>query len=201
MPAKWCTLTPRVHARGVVLRILVLGKETHFFYCGAPSAQVWVPAQIWVPPCRQGRAEGCGCPMEGCGGECEDGWHVMGECKGKGMREVRRSVVEGMLGKVRKIEGVGREMQWMIRALWGLDGEGSLMRWEELDWEECGEAVGGQQTHQELAALQPDIRTQKLKKPSTNNENRFASLLGDILIGAISEVAKQKIIDEFVRFY
>ena len=22
---------------------------------------------------KQGRAEGCGCPMEGCGGECEDG--------------------------------------------------------------------------------------------------------------------------------
>ena len=51
MAAKWCTLTPRVHARGVVVRILVLGKETHFFYCCAPSAQVWVPAQIWVPPC------------------------------------------------------------------------------------------------------------------------------------------------------
>ena len=94
---------------------------------------------------RQGRAEGCGCPMEGCGGECEDGWHVMGECRGKGMRETRRSVVEGMLGKVRKIEGVGREMQWMIRALWGLDGEGCLMRWEELDWEEYEEAVGEQQ--------------------------------------------------------
>ena len=43
------------------------------------------------------------------------------------------------------------------------------------------------------------IRTQQLKKPSTNNENRFASLLGDILIGAISEVVKQKIIDEFVE--
>ena len=57
----------------------------------------------------------------------------MGECRGKGMREARRSVVEGMLGKVRKMEGVGREMQWMIRALWGLDGEGCLMRWEELD--------------------------------------------------------------------
>ena len=32
-----------------------------------------------------------------------------------------------------RIEGVGREMQWVTRALWGLDEEGSLMRWGELD--------------------------------------------------------------------
>ena len=51
MPAKWCTLTPRVHARALVLQILVLGKQQHFFFCNAPSVPVWVPVQVWVPPC------------------------------------------------------------------------------------------------------------------------------------------------------
>ena len=31
---------------------------------------------------RTSRARGFSCPVEGCGGVCEDGWHVLGECRG-----------------------------------------------------------------------------------------------------------------------
>ena len=57
------------------------------------------------------------------------------------MRECRRDVLERMMRKVGKIEGIGREMRWVIKALWGLDEEGDLRRWEELDWGEYEEAV------------------------------------------------------------
>ena len=43
------------------------------------------------------------------------------------------------------------------------------------------------------------IKNYERKESASNSGNRFASLLGEILIGAITEVAKQKIIDEFVE--
>jgi hypothetical protein len=80
----------------------------------------------------RGEHEDGGCGMEGCGGDCEDGWHVFGACRARCMVECRRK----WMGKLRKqvdgVQGMSEDVKWAVQAMWSVGEDGEMVRWEEL---------------------------------------------------------------------
>ena len=86
--------------------------------------------------------ESAQCPCEGCEG-IEDGWHCVGECVSGNAGKLRRGLVEEFGRQVDKVDSLGGDLRWAIKALWSVDEEGRMCRWEDMEWEEFEEKVGG----------------------------------------------------------